>query len=54
MEKFKDLNKEDLLCLINCYNNYIIEYFEEHIDGTPVSIYEFYDNEFQEYKEYYM
>lgn len=46
------LDREDLLYLMGCYNNYIIDFYEEHDSGCiPVSIYEFYENEFQEIKE---
>lgn len=45
----EDLDRDDLLFLIGCYNNYIIDFFDEHEAGMiPVSVYEFYENEFQE------
>ena len=45
----EDLDREDLLFLIGCYNNYIVEFYDEHEEGMyPVSVYEFFDNEFQE------
>ena len=45
----EDLDREDLLFLIGCYNNYVVEFYDEHEEGMyPVSIYEFFDNEFQE------
>jgi len=49
MINIEDLDREDLLFLIDCYNNYIVEFYDEHEEGMcPVSIYEFFDNEFQE------
>ena len=47
MELFK-LNKNELTKVVKAYNNYVMEYFEEHNEGCPCSIYEFYDNEYQE------
>lgn len=45
----EDLDREDLLFLIGCYNNYVVEFYDEHEEGMyPVSVYEFYENEFQE------
>lgn len=45
MEK---LSKEELLDLIKAYNDYVIEFFEEHdLSMCPISVYEFYDNEYQ-------
>lgn len=45
MEK---LSREELLDLIKAYNDYVIEFFEEHDLGMcPISVYEFYDNEYQ-------
>lgn len=43
-----DLSKNELIKVVKAYNNYVMEYFEEHNEGYPVSIYEFYDNEYQE------
>lgn len=49
MISIEDLDREDLLFLIDCYNNYVVEFYDEHEEGMyPVSIYEFFDNEFQE------
>ncbi|MDO5555102.1 MAG: hypothetical protein Q4G09_00165 [Clostridia bacterium] len=46
---FGDLTKEELLSLLVYYNNYVQEYPETHNDGMyPVSINDFYDNEYQE------
>lgn len=45
----EDLDREDLLSLINCYNNYVIEFYDEHEEGMqPVSVYEFFENEYQQ------
>lgn len=44
------LNKKELLELIKSYNNYVITASEEGflMEGwQPVSIYEYYDNEYQ-------
>lgn len=47
--EIEDLDREDLLFLIGCYNNYVVDFFEEHEEGMyPVSVYEFYENEFQD------
>lgn len=44
----EQLDKEDLLFLIGTYNNYIIDFYEEHdFPDVPVSVYEFLDNEFK-------
>lgn len=49
MAELEVLEKDELLKLIKFYNDYIFEFLEEHDEGmTPVSIYEFYDNEYQE------
>ncbi len=49
MVSIEDLDREDLLFLIGCYNNYVVEFYDEHEEGMyPVSVYEFFDNEFQE------
>lgn len=49
MVNIEDLDREDLLFLIGCYNNYVVEFYDEHEEGMyPVSVYEFFDNEFQE------
>ena len=49
MNNLEDLDREDLLFFIGCYNNYIIDFFDEHEDSMqPVGVYEFFDNEFQE------
>lgn len=47
--EIEDLDREDLLFLIGCYNNYVVDFFEEHEEGMyPISVYEFYENEFQD------
>ena len=48
MNNLEELDREDLLFFIGCYNNYIIDFFDEHEEGMqPVSAYEFFDTEFQ-------
>lgn len=48
----ENLDKEELLNFIKAYNNYVINFMEEHDFGMcPISIYEFYDNEYQILKE---
>lgn len=53
MNNLEDLDREDLLFFIGCYNNYIVEFYivefyDEHEEGMqPVSAYEFFDTEFQ-------
>lgn len=48
MNNLEELDREDLLFFIDCYNNYIIEFFDEHEKGIyPVGAYEFFDTEFQ-------
>ena len=48
----EDLSKEELLDLIKAYNNYVMDFMEEcDLGMCPVSIYEFYDNEYQLMKE---
>lgn len=48
MNNLEDLDREDLLFFIGCYNNYIIDFFDEYEEGMqPVSAYEFFDTEFQ-------
>lgn len=52
--EIENLDREDLLFLIGCYNNYVVDFFEEHEEGMyPVSVYEFYENEFQVNKTRY-
>ena len=44
----EDLDREDLLILIGCYNNYVMDFYEEHdYNDTPVCVYEFLDNDYQ-------
>ena len=47
MEKYEDLRLDDLFHLAGEYNNYIQDFDYEN-SGTPVSIYEFYELEYQE------
>ena len=45
----ENLDREDLLFFISCYNNYVVEFYDTHEQGMcPISAYEFFDNEFQE------
>ena len=50
LKKFlKTLNKNELIDLIDCYDTYITDFFDTHDNGCiPVSLYEFYDCEYQE------
>lgn len=49
MNSLEELDREDLLFFIGCYNNYVVEFYDDHEEGMyPVSAYEFFDNEFQE------
>jgi len=48
--KIEDLDRDDLLYFIGCYNNYIVN-FDYSRDGEPVCAYEFFDYEFQEILE---
>ena len=52
MESIEDLDREDLLFFIGCYDNYVVEFYDDHEQCMqPVSAYEFFDNEFQEILE---
>lgn len=49
MNSLEELDREDLLYFIGCYNNYIVEFYDTHEESMqPVCAYEFFDNEFQE------
>ena len=49
MNILEDLDKEELLFFINCYNDYIVEFFDNHEEGmSPVGAYEYFDTDFQE------
>lgn len=49
MNSLENMKKEDLLFFINCYNDYIVNFYEEHEEGMfPVCVAEFFDFEFQE------
>jgi hypothetical protein len=51
MDYCKDLDYDDLCHLIQEYNFYVMNFPEEHdvsYEEYPVSIYEFYENEYQE------
>lgn len=47
MKKYEDLEYDDLFHLAGEYSNYVTEFDYEN-SGTPVSIYEFYEYEYQE------
>lgn len=44
---FDELTKNELLDLITSYDEYVTEYYEEHTEGSPVCVAEYYDNEYQ-------
>lgn len=46
-KKYEDLELEEIFHLAGEYNNYIQD-FDYEESGTPVSIYEFYEWEYQE------
>lgn len=47
----EDLDKDALLDLLGHYNNYVVDFFNTHEEGMqPVSVYEFFENEYQESK----
>lgn len=51
MTKYEDLDYEDIHRLAGEYSNYIMEFNEENrwkTGSQPVSIYEFYEHEYQE------
>ena len=49
MKNFNQLTYNELLNLINSYSDYIIEFYDTHSSSEyPISIYEFYDYEYQE------
>lgn len=49
MNSLEELDREDLLFFIGCYNNYIVEFYDEHEEGMqPVCAYEYFDTDFQE------
>lgn len=48
MKMFEDLSMEELKKVVKSYNNYVMTFREEHdIDSEPVSIYEYYNNDYQ-------
>lgn len=51
--KMKNLNsysKQELIKIIQAYNNYIIDFYDEHdCDGCPVCLNEFIDNDLEFY-----
>ena len=50
MRDYEDLDYDDLFHLIGEYSNYVTEFFNKHEEGSEyqVSIYEFYENEYQD------
>jgi hypothetical protein len=47
-QTIEDLGYEDLLVFLGLYNNYVLEFFDDHDEGSqPVSTYEWFDNEYQ-------
>lgn len=48
MSNLYDLSREKLIGVMKSYDKYIIKYFEEHSEGCPVCIDEFYNNEYKE------
>ena len=46
---YEDLDYEDIFHLVGEYSNYVQEFPENHDENSwPVSVYEFYENEYQE------
>ncbi len=49
MKTVEQLNGAELLNLLNEYNIYIMDFYDTHSSGEyPVSVYEFYHNEYQD------
>lgn len=48
MNNLYDLSREELIGVMKFYDKYIIEYFENHDEGCPVCLEEFYNNEYKE------
>lgn len=42
----EDLSREELLDLIDAYSNYVVTFYEDRDDGYPVSVYEYYENDY--------
>ena len=52
MNSLEELDKEELLFFINCYNEYITTFYDTHEEKMqPVCAYEFFDTDFQEILE---
>ena len=51
MSDLYDLSNEKLIGVMKLYDKYISEYFENHNEGCPVCIEEFYNNEYKEVTE---
>lgn len=47
-EEIKSLSKEEMFALLSAYDKYVYGYYQEHDEGEPVGVLEFFDNEFQE------
>lgn len=48
-DQIENMDREDLVSLLEHYSNYVVEFFDTHEKGMqPVSIYEFFENEYQE------
>lgn len=47
IDNFEELTKSELLDLIERYDDYVVTYFEEHTEGIPVCMAEYYNNEYQ-------
>jgi len=53
--EFKNMSKDDLIYLLGCYNNYVIDLIDSivgedrnNIINSSVSVYDFYENEYQD------
>lgn len=52
MNSLEELDKEELLFFIGCYNDYIISFYDTHDKSMqPVCAYEYFDTDFQEILE---
>lgn len=48
-DQIENMDREDLVKLLGYYSNYVVEFFDTHEEGMkPVSVYEFFENEYQE------
>lgn len=49
MNSLEELDREELLFFINCYNDYMTNFYDTHEEGMQLlCIYEFFDTDFQE------